>query len=310
MMNRKKWMRRLFPLLFFTLVFFFMFAFRHEDELTHAARESIELATYNEDWVIYGNIPNELRENTEGLVPPLRSKVIHRILRQEVLNVVYLPSPSFYVEAGMDQGEGMWRDKAMDWLHADYGHEFVHIEVLPPDFFQKRLPNETFEEGIWLIEEAEETGKGAVPLYTDEPGEIEKTYVPSARALRSLEPDVVIFDVGLLHEEGITVREFIDETVNALNAFYDSRGRFFTYLLLNEALYEDLTLDEKERTTAEHFYMTESERVKTMIDDDFTRIAEQLDFADYKETRRFDGVHETNEAKHERWAREEIVPLL
>ncbi|SDZ46433.1 hypothetical protein SAMN05421736_113108 [Evansella caseinilytica] len=131
----KKW----FPLLFFFSVFSFMLFFRHEIVFTKGDARSIESVTYSDEWLAAANIPEDLKVRTAAVDGPLRSRIIHRMMEEEKLTVVYVPSVYFAkLMAWEAESESIFDGKTMPtWAEkaALLVREKYHADLLQWKFF-------------------------------------------------------------------------------------------------------------------------------------------------------------------------------
>ncbi|WP_088031955.1 hypothetical protein [Evansella clarkii] len=296
-MNRK-W----FPIIFFLAVFFFMVVFRHEEYLSGSESRQIEQVTFEEDWAEHGNIPEHLRDITRGLDGPLRSKIIHKVINGETLNVLYLPSTPFFertVRTDIEEQQPLWLEKTEEILSDVYKYDFVGLLVLPPDALRYELPEdgEVIEDDDDLNDEAP---YGELPAQEEEPDAPEPSYLQSVRELRELEPDVILLDMALIAEHlddsEYSVEGYTAQVLELLETLYRPRDRYFTYMLAGVELHEAL------------FF----EREDTTLNDHIERLSEQLDFGVKQAVIDFErgAAYMPEDQLHERWARQVMVPLF
>ncbi|PYZ92534.1 hypothetical protein CR194_12755 [Salipaludibacillus keqinensis] len=323
--KRAKLLRTLLPILFFFAVFLFMVAFKHEDELSNAERRAMELVTFEEEWAVHGHLPEELVEATAGLVPPVKSRMIHRIMEEIPLHIVHLPSNDMAEHTGVESITGAPNDRpqflttvderySIGWFPTwmiELAHELdtaynrkdlAELTVLHPTE-ALRIMNETLEgeEDRRTAQEEERRAmieSGKRPSFIEEEETI-PVYQDVAAAIRTQHPDVLLLDFEAIVEhtqteefrifEGgsVGVEDIIDQTYEFLETLYRPQDRFTTYLLFSEDMYDHLGFGPTDQLT-----------------DQLQLLAEQNEFV------YFIPVSSYEESEQPYWEKEDILPLF
>ena len=290
-MNKRKKTAKWLPIVFLLAVFFFMVFFRHDETLSGAAVRSIEQVTYSDEWVEHGNIPEHLKEITSGLDGPVRSKIIHKVIKKEELEVIYIPSSAFYESfAGNNGRPPEWLEYTEQLLAKVYGYDLLNLTIFPPEALEYKLPE---------LEEPEERFDTNFPQM-DRPEPLEPSYMDSVREIRSLEPDVILLDMSLLtehlEEDELSVQDYSGQMLELLETMYNPRDRYYTYMLVNEDLHEGMRFDGE----------------NSMLNERIDKLSDQLKYGSKKEVMEFDygAAYLEEDQLHERWAHNVMVPLF
>lgn len=271
-----------------------MLFFRHEVVFTQADERAIRDVTYGDEWIINANIPDDLREQTMDLDGPLRSKIIHRILGEEQLQVVYIPSSEVMESTGLgDELAGLdlppWAEKTKELLQEEYDYDLLELSWIDPAYVAPVYPEG--QDGEDFLEEEqqedrqggtegrqqvdEEEGKVETDLLEDgrtswqnideyrpervemnEPQEDRPIYLDAVQFIRAQNPDVILLDMGLIVEhfedEYPTYREVALVTREFLRTLYRSNDRFYTFLLMENSVYDKLGYSERSENLDEY----------------------------------------------------------
>lgn len=329
-MKKTKRKRFTFSIFFFISIFMFMIVFRHEDELTNEQRRAIESVTFTEEWTVHGHLPHDLVKNTVTLPATMKSRIIHRIMEEEPIHLLHLPSEQLASQSGT-QAYGMpvgknvltsiygdtnmgqlphWYVKLASQLNEKYQEQdLIKLSLIPPSEVDRQV-TETVKAEIEKTrsEEAERHQQiiaahdaGESPSYFEEikreDEEMISVYRDITKQIRSLKPDVILLDFELIvdHMQHEDFR-ISNSTDISLDETIDQTYEFL------ESLYRPIDRFTTYLLFSEDVYEKLGFEPTAQLEDSLALLAEQNDYLHF--------VHVSSYEDNESWMEEDILPLL
>jgi len=303
-----------------------MVAFRHEDEMTNEQRRAIESVTLTEEWTVHGHLPQYLVAATEGLPRSAQSRIIHRVMEEEPLQLLHLPSEELGTESRTQAYEisedrrinvlapaeqlPTWYIELGNQLDAHYDEEeFVELGLLPSSEVNRQV-NETIEtEFLRKKEEQLERYQqemtalelGETTTYSRERREQDTEPIPVyrdiAKEIRSLYPDVILLDFELIadHMQHKNFRVSETDTVNV----EETMDQVYEFL---ESLYRPTDRFTTYILFSEDVFEKLGFEPTAHLEDSLALLAEQNEFVNI--------VHIKPYRDTETWMEDEILPLF
>lgn len=332
--NVKKTKRKgvIFSVTFFIFIFMFMIVFRHDEELTNEQRRAIESVTFTEEWTLFGHLPPDLVKKTELLPATTKSRMVHRIMEEEPIHLLHLPSEELAAAShsgakaySMSEGTSLlstfrgdtsrgqlppWYVKLADRLNEKYEEEnLIQLSILPPSEVNRQVI-ETVKEEVEKKRTEEEArhqqiitahDTGQSPSYFEEvrreDEEIISVYRDVAKEIRSLNPDIILLDFELIvdHMKDENFR-ITDSNDMSLDETIDQTYEFL------ESLYRPIDRFTTYLLFSEDVYEKLGFERTAHLEDSLALLAEQNDYLNI--------VHISTYENNESWMEEEILPLF